>query len=732
MSVILEQIAKAEQKASDFDLDADLRFKRDKTPAQLSTLKQQVERKQFLRESMGDTEKADAFFERILLGNELQDVNYLARGVAAARSVARIAIHGPGGSQIGWGTGFLIGPGVLLTNNHVLPDALSCKNSKAHFDYELDVSGEQIGPHIFKLHPERLFQTSISLDFTVVAVDAKASNADVQLSTYSYLPLIEATGKVSDGEWLTIIQHPNGGLKQLCVRENKLIKRTENELWYSTDTLGGSSGSPVFNNDWYVVALHHSGVPLKVNDKVQTIDGRDFDPARDAEDSIKWLANEGIRVSRIVNELKQAQGDHPLLQAVFHAAIPEARIPEFSMSTTFPVNADVPASASHASLSIFSPQRIEVNKMSQAHLGRSVSVTLHIDQDGQVSLGQQTYAAESASFQEAAKTTNRPATFDVPFDASYADRKGYDEGFLGQGKLRINFPKLSADLESKVSHLLKPVDGNNYLLHYHNFSVVMHAQRRFAIYSAANVRHSQRYLMSRPGDDWRVDPRIPIEHQVSNFYYKNNQFDRGHLTRREDLEFGSTPELALQSAADTCHWSNCVPQHAKFNQGKQLWQGLESYVLESGLRKSNLDVQIFTGPIFEEDDPVYKPFPKIQYPVRFWKVIATVNAEQELFATAYILDQSEVIAQFGIEATAPFGAYKTFQVKIAEVERLTGLQFTSGGGVAPVLPLSACDPLAKKKRSTTRRSVAAQESTGFEVPEGYVVLNELDDIYLDQ
>lgn len=225
--------------------------------------------------------------------------------------------------------------------------------------------------------------------------------------------------------------------------------------------------------------------------------------------------------------------------------------------------------------------------MNQAHVARSISVTLHIDPDGQVRLGQQVLAAESASFQETTKTAPRPAAFDVPFDASYADCKGYDKGFLGQGKLRVNFPKLSADLESKVSRLLKPVDGNEYLLHYHNFSVVMHAQRRFAIYSAANVRHSQRFLMSRPGDVWRVDPRIPIEHQVSNFYYKNNQFDRGHLTRRVDLEFGGSMEVALQSAADTCHWFNCVPQHAKFNQGKQLWQGLEAYVLESGLRSAS-------------------------------------------------------------------------------------------------------------------------------------------------
>ncbi|MFZ2998740.1 MAG: hypothetical protein WA071_00185 [Undibacterium umbellatum] len=90
------------------------------------------------------------------------------------------------------------------------------------------------------------------------------------------------------------------------------------------------------------------------------------------------------------------------------------------------------------------------------------------------------------------------------------------------------------------------------------------------------------------------------------------------------------------------------------------------------------------------------------------------------------------VAIHGIEATAPFGAYKTFQVKTAEVERLTGLQFTSGGGADPVQPLSACDPLKKKKSITARLSIAAQESAGFDVPEGYVVLNELDDVYLDE
>src|SRR6185369_6114461 len=100
----------------------------------------------------------------------------------------------------------------------------------------------------------------------------------------------ETTGKVTIGEWLTIIQHPNGEQKQVCVRENRMIERTDDVVWYSADTLGGSSGSPVFNNDWYVVALHHSGVPEMVGNRIQTVDGHDWDPNRDSEEKVKWIA----------------------------------------------------------------------------------------------------------------------------------------------------------------------------------------------------------------------------------------------------------------------------------------------------------------------------------------------------------------------------------------------------------------------------------------------------------
>jgi len=63
-------------------------------------------------------------------------------------------------------------------------------------------------------------------------------------------------------------------------------------------------------------------------------------------------------------------------------------------------------------------------------------------------------------------------------------------------------------------------------------------------------------------------------------FYTHNQFDRRLLTRREDMEFGADQTEALTSAADACHWTNCTPQHARFNESAQLWQGLEKRILE--------------------------------------------------------------------------------------------------------------------------------------------------------
>jgi len=710
MSLIVEQITKATQRL-DFNLADRIQSLRDRTPKDMVTPTEKSQRLQFLNQSLGDEQLALDTLERVLAGNELQPVNYLERGAIAARAVARIQIRQPNGRAYGWGTGFLIAPQVLITNNHVLPSQDWAVYSSAQFDYETDLQDRPTGPVDFAINPQQLFYTSPELDFTVVAVAARSTDGEQNLEQFGWLPLLGNTGKSFEGEWLTIVQHPSGERKQLCVRENRLLKKSEDVLWYSTDTLGGSSGSPVYNNDWFVVALHHSGIPEKRNGKIQTIEGQDFNPQTMDEARIKWAANEGIRASRIFQTLKQVLPTHPLLQPLFTISPESARI----HGTTLDTLDSVPSLTRN------------VNLMSQDNMQTvtiPLQITLQINGNGGITVDSSSglaLARESdvLALERKGGAVTAPAKFDAPFDSNYDNRKGYDPDFLD---MRVAFPKLSLGLESEVTKLIVPQADNQYILHYNNYSVVMHRKRRFAIYSAANVSFGDRYMMGRPSDVWRLDPRIPQEAQVGNFYYVRNKFDRGHLTRREDLEFGKTPELALGSAGDTCHFTNCTPQHAGFNQSREIWQGIERHVLENAIVKGKYNAQIFTGPIFDDSDPDYK---SIQYPIQYWKIAAALNSAGELFATAYLASQADVIARLGIEAEVPFSPFKLFQVKISEVERLTGLTFVYGNDDKP---LTEHDPL-ETARLPRRRRFSPNESAGMDVvPSGYVELMELDDI----
>jgi endonuclease G len=732
VSILGEQIKKAERRAEGLDLRALADAGREKAPSELATPQALDERYHLLAETLGDRAQARDTFERLIAGDELQPVNYLPHGVVAARSVCRLSLSQPRG----YATSFLIAPGVLLTNNHVFPTAESAQRSIAEFDLELDVLDRQKTPNAYDLRPDRLFLTSRELDFSIVAVH-DVSRSGAPLTNYGFLPLINATGKAVEGEWLTIIQHPGGGPKQLCIRENKLLTRTDEVLWYSTDTLGGSSGSPVFNNDWQVVALHHKGIPETKNGVIQTIDGRDYDPGRDVDETtIKWIANEGIRISRLVDELRKLAPDEAMLEPVFGMTPARARavIDSFARGTATPMPSSSPAPPVPPSRLPIPPARIE-----PAMATRSVTLTLDIADDGQVSVRQPGFRAqESLTFEKTrstASTTPRPPEFDVPFDQDYSatgHRKGFNPGFIGKG-FEVPLPELGA-LAAEAAPLLAE-DPRSPVLDYHGYSVVMHAKRKFAIYSAANVDGGNRFKLGRPHDEWRYDPRIARSAQIGDFYYANNQFDRGHLTRYEDMEYGDKVIAALQSAADTLHFTNCSPQHAKFNQGKQLWQGLEQHVLEQSIKSENFAANIFTGPVLDAGDPVWDRYKDIQYPLQFWKIAIAQTSANKLFAAGFILDQSEVIAQFGIEATVevPFSAFKTYQVPIAEIERLTGLSFKSGTP-GKLKSLSEADPLrsgSAVRAAVSRRRIATTESTtATALPPGYIPLDDQSDIII--
>ncbi len=233
-------------------------------------------------------------YERIIGESDLLSINFLDRGRRCADAVCRIKLPMDGG--MAYGTGFLVGPRLLLTNNHVIAGTSEAAQCVAEFGYEHDLDGVVKDPAPFNLDPHSLFFTSAELDFTLVAVAPLAASG-VPLDRYGWLPLIPLPGKTVDGEWVTAIQHPNGQPKQIAIHASQIVKLEPAEvevdltrfIHYSTDTEPGSSGSPVFNDQWQVVALHHKAVPA---------------PPGKASGG-EWLANEGVRISAIFNLLER-------------------------------------------------------------------------------------------------------------------------------------------------------------------------------------------------------------------------------------------------------------------------------------------------------------------------------------------------------------------------------------------------------------------------------------------
>jgi endonuclease G, mitochondrial len=245
------------------------------------------------------------------------------------------------------------------------------------------------------------------------------------------------------------------------------------------------------------------------------------------------------------------------------------------------------------------------------------------------------------------------------------ERPGFDESFIGAD---VPLPKLGAG-----ARRLDPGGGSgggDLVLHYEHFSILMSPERKLAHFVAVNVDGSRTVDIGPRGDDhWIFDERIPEDQQMGDWLYDNNDFDKGHLVRRLDPVWGDTREEALRAEADTFHFTNCAPQHWRFNRRREFWQGIEVYILEN-TEVHDLRISLFTGPVLDDDDP---PMEGTLVPRDYWKVVAMRKQDGTLAAAAYVLSQGELLKAPPEEFV--FGEYKAFQVRVSEVEERTGLSF---------------------------------------------------------
>ena len=629
-------------------------------------------------------------------------VSFLERGAKVARAVGRVATR-VGANPIG--TGVLIGKGLFLTNNHVIESVADATALMVEFDYEQDLDGRHREVSRFAIDPSVfLFDPVQGLDFTIVALGERMDGPNA-LDAFGFCGLSDARDKHMIGEFANIVQHPSGRMKEVVLRENRLVSRYEDALHYVADTEPGSSGSPVFNSEWRLIALHHWGGPWIAGGG----------PAGDMK------INEGIRCSSIVRKLRarlRYLPDHVRDRVGFALDIGEKAVPERK-----PEAGGSPAEANGLGPRIDPTGRVTWT----IPLELSLNLPFLAGAGGEAGAPPKQVDARAAGNVDDRKLLR---AFTADGEAGdYDDRTGYQSDFLGD--VEVPMPRLSPALEKLAARRLDARAGDNPIeLTYTHFSIVMNRKRRLAFFTACNIdgttaksiqrgtraisdleptapglRETVASLDGAEADSWSHDPRLSREDYCGPEIYERQMvpghpdprsndrmiamFQRGHLVRRLDPAWGEN-NTALTAELDTFHWTNAAPQLGAFNQGLgdpdkpgtgkgKLWRSVENFVLRSAVAE-RMRVTSFTGPVFRDDDPPYRG---IRIPRQFFKLTVWVE-DGRVRALALLADQGLVLDALPEAADGELlperisdddARIEDFLSTVEEIEELTGLSF---------------------------------------------------------
>ncbi|MGI8636190.1 MAG: DNA/RNA non-specific endonuclease [Segetibacter sp.] len=621
-------------------------------------------------------EPLDFAFERAIGKNDSLYSNFVELIKDAKQKVGRIAIK-QGNKNIAFATGFMVSKNLMLTNWHVFKTIEDAGDSEVQFFYELDILGNPGTPVSFEINAEIFFHSNKELDYCLVAISPSDISGKVNLDDIGYIFLDPALGKLGneEEEALNIIHHPDGDFMQLSIRENLFVKITPISIWYKTDTAPGSSGSPVFNDQWQVVALHHMGVGRKneAGDYVDR-DGKIIPMINGKIDASKvvWDANEGIRISVIIKDVFSKFTDSQIINGLQIKppikALSSFRKQNFEKIATLPNN---PNNSSMETNNIAG----NINISFPASLvEKNGGINININVQGHE------YAVKQA--QKLSVSTDEELDFEeikkLEDSIDFSGCKGYQSRFLGT-VFDIALPQPQKDLKKFIA---KVGGTDSFILKYFNYSTIFHSVRMMPVISAINVdgNPAKRQDKTARIDVWLRDKRLSFDIQLSDSYYKGSGFDRGHMSRREDANWGATPEEAKRNADLTCMYTNACPQVPKINQGgkKGLWGILEQVVLENGAeieKGKTAKISVFNGPVFKDADPVFRG---IQVPMDFYKIVLWLTGNGHLKATAFKLSQLKLVndidfEQLDIDQNTQF---KAFQCSIKSLHEQTNMDFS--------------------------------------------------------
>jgi V8-like Glu-specific endopeptidase len=230
--------------------------------------------------SIASTNKNIAPIEEVVIGQDGRlTISFFERGLVASRAVAKVLVHkiidGKETKTFACGSGWLITPNLLVTNFHVI-EARNRRKEQAATESDLRAQAMRTVAHFnyleenqdyFEYTCTELVNFNEELDYALLRLSEPSSNSNKPLSSWGYLSVSPTVPNLVKGDRLNIIQHPQCGPQRIAIRSNFYVDTLStptmsNRIRYLTDTEPGSSGSPVFNDDWQVVALHHAAVQV--------------------------------------------------------------------------------------------------------------------------------------------------------------------------------------------------------------------------------------------------------------------------------------------------------------------------------------------------------------------------------------------------------------------------------------------------------------------------------------
>jgi hypothetical protein len=229
--------------------------------------------------------------EKILGKVRYLSYKFMLRAMERARAVARIE-HQP---DQGFGTGFIVRGGdlfeplgdelLLLTNSHVVSNNEAVVGALAPEDtiVTFQLLKEEGADEEYSVAEVAWTSPPWELDATLLRLEDIPQDVEVFPVT-PRLPLADGEQRVY------VIGHPKGGSLSFSIQDNVLLDHEAPRLHYRAPTEGGSSGSPVFNSQWKLIALHHAG--SKEMRKLHRQPGT-------------YAANEGIWIQSIIEAMKE-------------------------------------------------------------------------------------------------------------------------------------------------------------------------------------------------------------------------------------------------------------------------------------------------------------------------------------------------------------------------------------------------------------------------------------------